>query len=291
MNDVFYNQIYRISPYSTSDYAKNIEIAKHYKKESFFITEKYKNYFTSSGREAIKLYLESLSLKKDDEVTILTSSSSFYISSCVTNVIESICKWNRVLSNKTKCILVIHEFGKYFENVKELKKYNLPIIEDFAHTFTSLIYKDLIVGDAAIFSLSKFLPTNNGGILLSKKSIKFKSINKHESIYKYYEKDLIAFYEKRKIIQKYYIKEIKKLGFKSFFDFRPYEVPGAFIFTIDKDENTLQKLKGYLQSNYIECSVFYGENAFFVPSHHNLKESDVDYILKHIKRFLNNETV
>jgi dTDP-4-amino-4,6-dideoxygalactose transaminase len=58
--------------------------------------------------------------------------------------------------------------------LKITKKYNLKIIEDCAHGF-GIKYKDKYLGnfsDCAFFSLSKFLPTINGGILVCKKAIK-----------------------------------------------------------------------------------------------------------------------
>ena len=48
----------------------------------------------------------------------------------------------------------------------------------------------------------------------------------------------------------------------------------------------LNDMKNFINSNGIESSVFYGENAYFVPCHQNLKKQDIEYIFEAIKYFL-----
>ena len=84
--DSFLMPSYRISPFTTENLALN-----HLLPENTFAVEYFNNRFgegnwqyTFNGREAIRLALETYQLKKEDLVTIVTTSQNFYISSCVT---------------------------------------------------------------------------------------------------------------------------------------------------------------------------------------------------------------
>ncbi|WP_318840371.1 DegT/DnrJ/EryC1/StrS family aminotransferase [Providencia sp. PROV083] len=256
MSTFFLNPVYRISPFTTSDYAKNIQRinARHeheHEHEKLIIKNGYNTYFTESGRQAIQYYLASLQLNCDDEVTIITTTSSYYISSCVTATVEKYCKWNRQVTNKTKCIIVIHEFGKLYENVQQLLQYNIPILEDFAHSFSALTHTENIHGDAAIFSLSKFLPINSGGLILSKaKLLEIKNSDEYCYFYKIYSNKIPIFIRKRKLIENYYIKKFQELNLRPYFTYRNDEAPGVFVVNINKPIDYLQKLKIYLQREF-----------------------------------------
>lgn len=289
MNTFFLSPVYRISPFETSDYAKTIQYISQAhldKSKCEPIKNDYNEYYTGSGREAIQLYLKNLQLKKEDEVAIITTTSSYYVSACVTSTIEKICKWARKITNKTKCIIIIHEFGKFYPHIKELYKYNIPILEDFAHSFSALYYTDVIQGDAAIFSLSKFLPLNGGGLLLSKEALKVKNNENYHFLYQKYREDIFNFFKKRKVVENHYINELAKLDISPYFNYDKNESPGAFVFRIDKSLDYLQNMKIYLQSNFIECSVFYKNKAFFLPCHHKLEVEDVKYITNLIKEYI-----
>ena len=142
-----------ISPFSSKNIEENIKlknskIAQNYLKKRF---KKHHLTYTISGKEAIKIVINQLNLNKEDCISIFTTSENFYISSCVTNEIEKICSWSRKIEKNTKAIFINHEFGFYYPNIENLKKYNLPIIEDFAHSFFTNENK-IIEGDFAIYS-------------------------------------------------------------------------------------------------------------------------------------------
>ena len=42
-----------------------------------------------------------------------------------------------------------------------------------------------------------------------------------------------------------------------------------------------------MQTNGIECSVFYGQNAFFIPIHDFIQENDIDYMCALLEFFYN----
>ncbi|RXM40023.1 hypothetical protein BOQ62_08170 [Chryseobacterium sp. CH21] len=48
----------------------------------------------------------------------------------------------------------------------------------------------------------------------------------------------------------------------------------------------LSELKIFLQQNGIECSIFYGKDAFFIPVHQNLGIFEMDYIVNLIEYFV-----
>jgi dTDP-4-amino-4,6-dideoxygalactose transaminase len=153
------------------DIALNNKLPENNEIDNYF-KERFKNQnftYTLTGRLAIQKSLQHYNLQPNDVVTILTTSNNFYISGCVTAEIEKFCKWNREISDKTKLIFVNHEFGVPYENLEELKKYKLPIIEDCAHSFFSEDDKSEIgkVGDFAIYSFPKIFPIQIGGLLVS----------------------------------------------------------------------------------------------------------------------------
>ena len=104
---------YRISPFRTSDIVDNNQLPNDNYIDAYFEQRFLGNSFAYfyNGREAINRALSHYQLKKDDVVTIFTTSDNFYISSCVTSEIEKFCKWSREITEKTQIIFVNHEFG------------------------------------------------------------------------------------------------------------------------------------------------------------------------------------
>lgn len=128
--------------------------------------------FFISGKKAIHFLINKLALKREDEVCIFTTTNSNYVSTCVSATIFNYCKISRVISEKTKLIYVIHEFGFPFNEIKKLadtaRKMNIPLVEDCAHTMDSHLGGQRVgtFGDYAIYSISKHLPIENCGLLV-----------------------------------------------------------------------------------------------------------------------------
>lgn len=292
----FMRPTYKISPFVTSDLATNHAFLsadiKPINNMLFNDAEsKYSANFFNSGRKCLATILEALKLGELDVVTILTTSGSLYVSGCVTQTIERYCRWNREVTKKTSVILVIHEFGKHFAEVQEILKYNLPIIEDYAHSFPAVFKQHEFFGDFLLFSLSKFLPLQSGGLLFSNKKYVISEERAYlsevaKNTFFYYSDKFEQFFEKRKSIEKMYTNELSKVGFTAFFQYEEFECPGAFVFHCDLASDVLQAMKDYLQEHSIECSVFYGNKAFFLPSHHRMTQFDVGYIVYLIRLFL-----
>lgn len=292
---------FRISPFSTKDISINHDLPVSDKIDNYF-SERFNSenfIYTINGRQALNKALSYYQLKNDDIVTILTTSGNFYISSCVTNEIEKFCKWNRKITGKTKVILVNHEFGYPFKNLIDLKKHNLPIIEDCAHSFFSDDRDHSLgnIGDFVIYSFPKMFQVQIGGLL--KININYK-ISKNLLIdknYSQYIKNVLSHYiaYKEDIIEyriKNYqtlAKKINELGYNERFKLEEGIVPGVFLFKTDKPgmNINLAELKEHFYNHGVQCSVFYGEEAFFLPVHQGIKNTDIDYFLYILNFFIN----
>lgn len=295
-NNSFVQPSYRISPFTTEDIRKNrhlddSEIIRDYFKGKF---NGKKYVYTSSGRTALNQALSLLNLKHDDIVTIFTTSGNFYISGCVTGEIEKFCRWTRTIEKNTKAIIVNHEFGFPYEELSELTKYKLPIIEDCAHSFASQNHENSVgkVGDYIIYSLPKIFPLQFGGLLASNvdndisKDISEEEENYIRNVLSNNIINLEKIVSKRIENYQYLEQRLGKFGFTSRFELcEDIHCPGVYLF------NTCQKLdlnslKNFIQSHGVECSVFYKEDAFFIPVHQKLETDDLDYFITLISYFL-----
>ena len=129
--------------------------------------------FTPSGRSALSAIFHTLGLDPADDVLITNTSGQTYVSSCVTSTVFNHCRPSRVLGERTRAILVIHEYGFPHPQLLELRAVaqarQIPLIEDCAHSLDSFLDNRPLgsFGDFAIFSLPKVLPVAAGGILVS----------------------------------------------------------------------------------------------------------------------------
>jgi hypothetical protein len=260
-----------------------------------YLNKRFRHWrLTLKARDAITTALSYYNLQPDDVVTILTTSGNFYISGCVTKSIEKFCQWSREVTEKTRVIFVNHEFGYPYQNLSELKKYGLPIIEDRAQTFVSTDDKGEIgtVGDFVIYSLPKYFPVQLGGILTSD------AIDLSQFDYtlppeaeqyilgrlSLHVAAIDTFAERRLANYSYLKEQLAPLGISPYFPLRPGTVPGVFLFRW-RDDIDYPRLKEYMQANGVESSVFYGQNAFFIPLNSALKPFQLDYMITLLKHY------
>jgi hypothetical protein len=288
-----YRQKHNISPFSSF-----VEHTDHLKGnfESFissFFPDK-KICLTLSGKKAISLALGQLNLGKEDCVTIFTTSGNRYISGCVTREIEKFCNWSMKIEENTQVLFVNHEFGFPFEALKALKtQFDFPIIEDVAHGLFSQNTEKSVgtIGDFVICSFPKIFSLQIGGALLYCDKYNVQS-NLTRAEIQYLNDSLLGHcLSKEEIIKKrhsnyrYLEKALGLLGAKSFFNLTELINPGVYVFTFDGFKQW-DKLKIFMQSNGVESSIFYGEDAFFIPVHQNLKHLDLDYFVTLIEYFV-----
>ncbi|MGQ1785696.1 DegT/DnrJ/EryC1/StrS family aminotransferase [Saccharicrinis sp. GN24d3] len=289
---------YRIGPFRTSDLAKNHNLPDNNSIDRYFDNRFGENRFvyTENGRGAINLALERLDLKSGDVVTILTTSGNFYISGCVTKEIEKFCLWSREFTPDTKAIFLNHEFGFPYEHPEKLKEYGLPIIEDCANTFFSKgIGADPgTIGDYVIYSFPKTFPLQVGGLLVGDNLnglhcdsiVNMELLRYIKNVLSEYidHKDVIV--EKRMDNYNYLKYKFHELGFPERFALTAGVMPGVFMFKSETEKIDLPNLKKYYYNHGVQCSVFYGEEAFFIPVHQELNQEDLDYFVEIFKSFL-----
>ncbi|MCF8380678.1 MAG: DegT/DnrJ/EryC1/StrS family aminotransferase [Bacteroidales bacterium] len=290
---------YRISPFTTPDLGFNRTLSNNTSIDEYF-SERFgerKFQYTYNGREALNIALSYYNLKQDDIVTILTTTGNFYISQCVTNEIIKFCKWARKIEPKTKLILVNHEFGYPYKNLNHLKEQGIPIIEDCAYSFFSENEFGPLgkIGDFVIYSFPKMFPLQIGGLLVSNILNEIENRNPiDENSLMYIKKNLSHHIKsKEKIINKridnykYLRNRFETLGFTERFFLTKGAVPGVFMFRTNKQKLDLPELKKNFYAHGVQCSVFYGEEAFFIPVHQSLNEQDIEYFYEVMKSFIN----
>lgn len=289
---------YRIGPFTTRDIGLNHLMPACDLIDDYF-TSRFGGrqfFYTQNGRSAINLALSRLSLRAEDVVTILTTTGNFYISGCVTREIEKYCRWSREFVPETKVILVNHEFGFPYPDLSRLKDRNLPIIEDCAGAFFSEDKDASIgeVGDYIIYSFPKMFPLQVGGLIVSRDhSISDTDVNMTPAILRYIKNVLSRYIEERDLIvqKRFYNYKILKdsfssLGLQERFTIREGVVPNVYMFRTDNTGIDLPDLKEYFWAHGIQSSVFYGEEAFFIPVHQALTESDLEYFYEVMRSFL-----
>lgn len=289
---------YRISPFRTRDIVLNNSYRENNLIDEYFrqrLSDRTYIY-TFNGRTAINIALSFYKLKKNDVVTILTTSGNFYISGCVTREIEKFCKWSRDFVPETKLIFVNHEFGYPYPELSSLQKYNIPIIEDCAASFFSADPGNSIgkVGDFIIYSLPKMFPLQIGGLLVSKSENldNYNTVLKPELL-RYIRKVLSEYIPKRDQIINIRIKNYRELkarfetlNLPERFELQDGIVPGVFLFRTDRFDINLAELRKHFWAHGIQSSVFYGEKAFYIPVHQALVSDDLDYFYAVMKTFL-----
>lgn len=302
--DEFYSPSYRISPFRTKDIGDNLILPRvltaFAELDSRFSGREWR--FTNCGKEGIALALKALALKSDDCVTILTTTGNLYISGCVTREIEKVCKWSRVIQDNTAALFVNHEFGYPYRNLYELRSHGLPIIEDACHSFLSNTPAGDMgrIGDFIVFSLPKIFPLQIGGILSFDARYCIESSVQRGSeletylaaVMSHYMPELEQAKEQRLTNYRWMANRFAMLGCYPRFVLLDNDVPGVFIFTVPEGID-LAAMRKHGWAHGIECSVFFGESAFFIPVHQRLSKSDLDYfyivfssfILRHTNGF------
>lgn len=294
----FRNPCYYLSPFHAGFIEENRRIIQQQTIDEHLLCKFFgtHHYFKRSGKECIFQALCQYKLQPSDEVLIVTTTQNKYISSCVTRQIERICRWSRSMSDHTRIIFINHEFGYTCKEVEQYKIYGLPIIEDMAYSLFS--GRDTLAGshgDFTIYSLPKMFPVQIGGVLRVNNSAVFQHVPVAEtathqalrSLASYYLQEADNNIAARLQNDAYFRKSIGIIGGTPRFESLPGQVPGAFLFHLPKTD--LDALKLFLQRNGIECSVFYGEDCFYLPLHQKLKDSDINFFILLIEYFRQHE--
>jgi dTDP-4-amino-4,6-dideoxygalactose transaminase len=275
------------------DFKKGIDSAARNLKD--FFGRSY--LITPSGRYGITAIINSLQLKPEDEIYITTSSESAYVTSCVTCTIFNSCKPSRVLTDKTKVIFIIHEFGipnsKTIELIDYAEDKDIIVIEDCAHTFDSKIEDRRVgtMGDYAIYSLTKIFPLSEGGVITGPdiETIKPQDYNRlkmqllEEKLNEYL--PLLDKFSQRRVEHFIYLQnKFRDILMKPVYEIEKNITP--YFFPLDTHDCNPELIKDELEKRYIECGVWWGKNALLLPNHPLLTLSDLDYMVDSVKDVL-----
>lgn len=237
---------------------------------------------TASGRAAIAAALDELALAPDDEMLIVTTSGSPYVSRCVTEEIERVCRWTRRLGPRTRAVFAIHEFGWLAELPAEVRAAGLPVIEDCAYALGAAGAGRL--GDYAIYSFSKAFPVQFGGLLCARPPLRRARSRLTADgrvvlmrLLRHWLPGLAADIERRRALFARYEAFFAGLGLQPSFALAPGVAPHAFVLRFEPEALAL-RIKHWLDRAGIESSVHFGAGGYFLPNHQNLGEAGVDYI-------------
>jgi hypothetical protein len=298
--DPYLTPSYRISPFQTAAIQRNAHIPP--KCADFAVNYLNKRFgpnkwrITSNGRAAIEYALGQFKIPNDQHVAILTTSGNSYISSCVTQSIEKFAKWTMNSVHNATLLFVNHEFGYVYPAMADLKKLALPIIEDCCTTFFSQDAEDKVgkEGTFSIYSFPKFFNIQIGGLIVSQREFEGnepflgEGMNKNIAAYMLRvlgfelnnEKEMLF---KRKENFNYAVKCFGALGFEPRYKTTQNEVPSVLMLKNNGIIKDLSLHKEWLNKHGIQNSIFYGEDAFFIPCHQNLNFTDIDYFVHVLK--------
>jgi dTDP-4-amino-4,6-dideoxygalactose transaminase len=241
----------------------------------------------STGREAISIVLASLRLRRDDEVWIVTTFDLPNVSSCVTSTVFNTCKPSRVLSERTRAILVIHEFGVAHPDTPLLadlaRRRSIPLIEDCAHTRDSRNagWKVGTLGDYVILSFPKIFPAQCGGALLSDEPLPSGDCTNHVKARQAISIVLDCWRERdeysrnRRDVFRRLSAGFRQLGYSTLFEVTD-EVTPWFFPAATRD---CQALLDRAQKNNVDCSLWHGSEIVVFPCHQFLTGEDIDRII------------
>ena len=214
-----------------------------------------------------------------------------------------------------KAALVIHYFGFWQKNFDYLlkicrnnKKY---LIEDCAQTFNSFYHQKRLgsYGDIGFYSIHKFLPTNDGGILLiNNDSIKIpenlKDKISHRTLMILQKSDLEQISKVMRENYLYLLKRIKQIkGLRVFYDQFPKGiVPLNFPVLIEKKdrneiyfkllERRIETVSLYYQiipqikKEEYPLSYYISNHILNLPIHQDITKSNINTMLKELKNIL-----
>lgn len=245
-----------------------------------------------SGSAAINSFLETLCLEKGDEIWITTTFDYPNVSSCVTSTIFNHCKPSRVLTNRTKAIFVIHEFGVPHPDLIELRgiarERHIPLVENCAHTIDSWCDKKLVgaIGDWTILSFPKIFPVKTGGALLGPAitfqptKIEQQKINKLQADLPSHLTKIAEYSQSRRDVFRELTAFVKTLGIEPVFEVTSLIAPWFFPIRTSRWEEYLE----IAPDKGIDCAVWHGTDIVVLPCHQFIGSYEKEAIRELIKK-------
>lgn len=241
---------------------------------------------TPFGRTAVGIALERFGLEQSDEVYITTTFEYPHVSSCVTSIVFNYCKPSRVISDKTRAVLVIHEFGVPHPRLIALRKFadgrGIPLIEDCAHTLDSWQEKVLAgtVGDYVICSFPKVFPVPFGGALLgppvaySPSGIERQNIAMVQAGVVRHLSRIEDYSKQRRAVFRELTVRFMALGVEPLFKVSDSISPWFFPVPTPKWQECLE----FAPKMDVECALWHGTNIVIFPCHQYLNDECISRI-------------
>lgn len=246
-----------------------VDKAFHYDRAQEALIELYKRFLPSPG----------------DVVTILTSTQSHYVSGCVTEVVPSSARWSRIFEEKTRLVLVIHEWGLTHPHMEWIqqrtRQLGAVLVEDCAYACASYFANWVgRSGDFTLLSLRKFFGSPLGGVLVCNKG--FESHGGHELKPEHFfvlpPKEID---QRRWQVWDWYLKEMNRKAVP----YTPGECESPAVFLLPcKEEHEF--LKNYLRDKAIECGYWYGNRHLVLPCHQYITIEQVKNICNLLRQGL-----
>lgn len=294
----FYVPVLRLSPFRSFLDAWDSDNSQHagWSPEAPFT-------LATRGSYALLALLKHLGLGYADDVTIVKTFGSNYITKCVTNTIEKVAgAWQlRNLTASTKVVLAIHEFGipvyqdRDMSILEEARSKHLPIIEDCAWR-TSKVFD---FSDYQIYSFQKMFNINYGGAIAGVEI-------PDEKMWEYGCHDFV---KKGKLLEELPSRgddiDIRIRNWKHFDDlvradgmepddcYKYREAidnniwsPTVYLLKV-KDEQESVALVDRLREFGVQAGVYWGEPVVFLPIHGNMSLKEVEYMFAVVKGYYN----
>ncbi len=291
----------RISPFVPREWEKLLEskvsaASRTTDRPSFWLDNAHDLKFYASGRSALLACLKHLKLKRSDTVVIVKTTDGPYVSSCVTDTIEKVCRWDiqsqksKVKGQRIKLILVIHEFGFPCPEWKiaPFKKKGIPILEDCAYAFGSRVAgsKAGTFGDYALYSLPKYFPVPFGGILAARSAIKHSKLELKTADENLLRQTIHASYphlhrwnKLRRENWNRFNYDLAPKGFAPYFPLTENIVPGVYVTGVSKKFKG-EQVKRQLTGAGVESTQYYNQGGFYFPAHQFLTIWEKEYIVR-----------
>lgn len=290
----FYVPVIRLSPF------------KGFQVLSDEVEEKLEDDETFFPRASYALYgaLKHIGVGKGDEVVIVKTFGSDFISGCVTSAIEATgASWRLrgwTQENKVKAVVVVHEFGIPVYQQRDLNfiewahQHGVPVIEDCAWMWRKVFDES----EYAVCSLQKIFNMNYGGLLKGAKIPDDKlwewgvldTVKRDQCLR---EIALVEGKNERKNNWKRYNELVKADGMTPD-DCYDYEeaieseewMPTVYMQKFETEEIANDIVKR-LEEFGIQAGRYWGENVVYLPIHQSMSIEDVEYMFAVVRGYFN----
>lgn len=265
-----------------------------------------KSTFLPRGNYALYAALKHIGVKEGDEVVIVKTFGSDFITGCVTSTIEKTgANWTlrRIgIKDNTKAVVCLHEFGiPVFQELdiqmlKWARNNGIPIIEDCAWR-NSRVFDFSQYG---VFSFQKLYNMNYGGLLTGVRisddvlwSWGCLDVVKRDRYLRELEETVSFDLDKRKYNWNKYHGLVLQDGMMpdDCYEYEKAVNDGTWMPTVYlqkfKDDDEANAIVQRLEEFGIQAGRYWGEPVVYLPIHQNMSEEEVEYMFAVVRGYFN----